>query len=44
MLELTPSFSSTDNLVSTGWQPLVSWTKTGDSIPYSNLNDFLHNA
>ncbi|KAL1700352.1 hypothetical protein EV121DRAFT_295301 [Schizophyllum commune] len=36
--------SSTDNLVSTGWQPLVAWTKTGDSIPYSNLNDFLHNA
>ncbi|KAL1694259.1 hypothetical protein GGG16DRAFT_47438 [Schizophyllum commune] len=36
--------SSPDNLVSTGWQPLLDWTKTGDSIPYGNLNDFLHYA
>ncbi|KAI4523035.1 hypothetical protein K525DRAFT_255024 [Schizophyllum commune Loenen D] len=36
--------SSPDELVANGWQPLVAWTATGDSIPYSNFNDFLHYA
>ncbi|KAI5886210.1 uncharacterized protein SCHCODRAFT_02519573 [Schizophyllum commune H4-8] len=36
--------SDVNTLVSEGWQPLLDWTKTGDSIPYTNFNDFLHYA
>ncbi|KAJ7155130.1 hypothetical protein C8R46DRAFT_1296364 [Mycena filopes] len=24
------------------WKPITAWTATGDSIPYSNFNDWLH--
>ncbi|TRM60743.1 hypothetical protein BD626DRAFT_503710 [Schizophyllum amplum] len=34
--------SSVDKLISIGWQPLLDWTQTGDSVPYTNFNDFLH--
>ncbi|KAL1715833.1 hypothetical protein EV715DRAFT_275520 [Schizophyllum commune] len=36
--------SSVDTLLSTGWQPILDWAKTGDTIPYTNFNDFLHYA
>ncbi|KAI0738949.1 hypothetical protein C8Q80DRAFT_1275156 [Daedaleopsis nitida] len=34
--------SSVDVLVSQGWDKLVDWTKTGETVPYTNLDDFLH--
>ncbi|KAL1664345.1 hypothetical protein GGF50DRAFT_127287 [Schizophyllum commune] len=36
--------SDVNTLISEGWQPLLDWTKTGDSVPYTNFNDFLHYA
>ncbi|KAJ7669469.1 hypothetical protein DFH06DRAFT_1181280 [Mycena polygramma] len=24
------------------WDPITAWTATGDSVPYSNFNDWLH--
>ncbi|KAL1712910.1 hypothetical protein EV715DRAFT_259034 [Schizophyllum commune] len=34
--------SSVDTLLSEGWQPLLDWAKTGETIPYTNFDDFLH--
>ncbi|KAI0745058.1 hypothetical protein C8Q76DRAFT_20921 [Earliella scabrosa] len=36
--------SSADAVVSMGWDRVSAWTKTGEEIPYLNLNDFLHYA
>ncbi|KAL1677831.1 hypothetical protein EV122DRAFT_213383 [Schizophyllum commune] len=36
--------SSTDTLLTDGWNSLLDWTKTGDTIPYTNFNDYLHYA
>ncbi|KAI5886216.1 uncharacterized protein SCHCODRAFT_02643530 [Schizophyllum commune H4-8] len=36
--------SDVNKLISEGWQPLLDWAQTGDSIPYTNFNDFLHYA
>ena len=33
---------SADEIVSSYIAPLMSWTATGDSIPYGNFNDWLH--
>ena len=41
---LTRSPSDVNKLISEGWQPLLDWAQTGDSIPYTNFNDFLHYA
>lgn len=35
-------YSSVDVLISQGWDKLLDWTKTGDTVPYTNFNDFLH--
>ncbi|KAJ7676883.1 hypothetical protein DFH06DRAFT_976191, partial [Mycena polygramma] len=29
-------------VVSQWWDPITAWTATGESIPYSNFNDWLH--
>ncbi|KAL1714733.1 hypothetical protein EV715DRAFT_257097 [Schizophyllum commune] len=34
--------SSVDTLLSNGWQPILKWANSGDSLPYGNFNDFLH--
>ncbi|KAL1736176.1 hypothetical protein EV714DRAFT_279541 [Schizophyllum commune] len=34
--------SSVDTLLENGWRALLDWAKTGDTIPYQNLNDYLH--
>ncbi|KAJ6455269.1 hypothetical protein C8R47DRAFT_928862, partial [Mycena vitilis] len=34
--------SSVNDVVSQWWDPITTFTKTGDSVPYSNFNDFLH--
>ncbi|KAJ8453624.1 hypothetical protein ONZ51_g13495 [Trametes cubensis] len=34
--------SSADVVLLQGWQPLLGWAKTGDTLPYTNLNDYLH--
>ncbi|KAF8172245.1 hypothetical protein K438DRAFT_1612148, partial [Mycena galopus ATCC 62051] len=34
--------SSVDDVITNWWQPMLAWTATGDSIPYSNFNDWLH--
>ncbi|KAL1748027.1 hypothetical protein HDZ31DRAFT_71883 [Schizophyllum fasciatum] len=34
--------SNVDTLISTGWQPILDWVKTNDSLPYGNFNDWLH--
>ncbi|KAL1750884.1 hypothetical protein FB107DRAFT_251848 [Schizophyllum commune] len=34
--------SSVDTLLTVGWRALLDWTKTGDTIPYTNFDDFLH--
>ena len=36
--------SSVDVILNQGWEKELAWTKTGDTIPYTNLNDFLHYA
>lgn len=35
---------SGEYVVENWWKPLKEWTKTGDVVPYKNLNDFLHYA
>ncbi|KAJ7646438.1 hypothetical protein DFH06DRAFT_1050464 [Mycena polygramma] len=34
--------SSVNDVISQWWDPITAWTATGDSIPYSNFNDWLH--
>ncbi|KAI0748370.1 hypothetical protein C8Q80DRAFT_735268 [Daedaleopsis nitida] len=34
--------SGTDVVLTQGWQALLDWTKTGETVPYTNLDDFLH--
>ncbi|KAJ6541038.1 hypothetical protein DFH09DRAFT_1031901 [Mycena vulgaris] len=34
--------SSVDDVVKAWWEPIVAWTATGETIPYSNFNDWLH--
>ncbi len=34
--------SSVDGVRTYFWDPLVNWTATGDTVPYSNFNDWLH--
>jgi hypothetical protein len=34
--------SSVDDVIKNYWDPIVAWTATGDSIPYTNFNDWLH--
>ena len=41
---LTACCSTADAVVSMGWDRVSAWTKTGEEIPYMNLNDFLHYA
>lgn len=36
--------SSTDTLLSEGWQPLLAWANSGETIPYTRFNDFLHSS
>lgn len=38
------AFRSGEYVVENWWKPLKEWTKTGDVVPYKNLNDFLHYA
>ena len=35
---------SEEEVVSSYIAPLMQWTATGESIPYSNFNDWLHYA
>ena len=37
-------YSSTDTLVSNGWQPLLGLTNSTDTISYNNLNLYLHGS
>ncbi|KAJ6505583.1 hypothetical protein C8R45DRAFT_1091283 [Mycena sanguinolenta] len=34
--------SSVDDVITQWWQPILDWTATGDTIPYTNFNDWLH--
>ncbi|KAJ7664672.1 hypothetical protein DFH06DRAFT_1392486 [Mycena polygramma] len=34
--------SSVNDVISQWWDPITAWTATGNSIPYSNFNDWLH--
>ncbi|KAJ7349793.1 hypothetical protein DFH08DRAFT_863114 [Mycena albidolilacea] len=34
--------SSVDDVLTEWWKPILAWTATGDSIPYTNFNDWLH--
>ncbi|KAI0748373.1 hypothetical protein C8Q80DRAFT_1270792 [Daedaleopsis nitida] len=34
--------SSPNVILTQGWQKLLDWTKTGETVPYTNFNDFLH--
>nr|GAT57310.1 predicted protein [Mycena chlorophos] len=34
--------TSSANVVTDWWDPILSWTATGTTIPYSNLDDWLH--
>ncbi|KAJ6462606.1 hypothetical protein C8R45DRAFT_841689 [Mycena sanguinolenta] len=34
--------SSVNDVISQWWQPILDWTATGDTIPYTNFNDWLH--
>ncbi|KAI5834097.1 hypothetical protein K523DRAFT_412709 [Schizophyllum commune Tattone D] len=36
--------SSTDTLISNGWQPLLGLTNSTDTISYNNLNLYLHGS
>ncbi|KAJ7116203.1 hypothetical protein C8R43DRAFT_1137884 [Mycena crocata] len=31
-----------DYVLTNYWKPILAWTATGDSVPYSNFNDWLH--
>jgi len=31
-----------DEVIKGYWTPIVEWANTGDSIPYTNFNDWLH--
>ncbi|THV04041.1 hypothetical protein K435DRAFT_747036 [Dendrothele bispora CBS 962.96] len=35
-------FSSVDNVITNWWDYLKVWTATGETVPYLNLNDWLH--
>ncbi|KAJ7452705.1 hypothetical protein B0H11DRAFT_2201193 [Mycena galericulata] len=34
--------SSSEYVIQTWWTPMLTWAATGDTIPYSNFNDWLH--
>ncbi|KAJ7307640.1 hypothetical protein DFH08DRAFT_918482 [Mycena albidolilacea] len=34
--------SSVNDVINQWWKPILSWTATGNSIPYTNFNDWLH--
>ncbi|KAF9013797.1 hypothetical protein BDZ89DRAFT_1076801 [Hymenopellis radicata] len=36
--------SSVDNVQEKWWTPIVDWTATGETIPYTNFDDWLHYA
>ncbi|THU85428.1 hypothetical protein K435DRAFT_783345 [Dendrothele bispora CBS 962.96] len=38
----TPVWPDVDTVINNWWMPIRSWTNTGDSVPYLNLNDWLH--
>ncbi|KAJ6601615.1 hypothetical protein B0H10DRAFT_2196179 [Mycena sp. CBHHK59/15] len=38
----TTSWPNVADVVAQWWNPIVAWTATGDSIPYTNFNDWLH--
>ncbi|KAF7319208.1 hypothetical protein HMN09_00257600 [Mycena chlorophos] len=33
---------SVNDVIADWWTPLMTWTATGDTIPYSNFDDWLH--
>ena len=33
---------SSAGLVADGFKTILDWAKTGDTIPYTNFNDYLH--
>ncbi|KAJ7452714.1 hypothetical protein B0H11DRAFT_1927268 [Mycena galericulata] len=34
--------SNVDYVIDNWWTPMLTWAATGDSIPYTNFNDWLH--
>ncbi|KAJ7921412.1 hypothetical protein B0H13DRAFT_2416777 [Mycena leptocephala] len=34
--------NSVDDVIKNYWDPILAWTATGDTIPYTNFNDWLH--
>ncbi|KAJ7060396.1 hypothetical protein C8F01DRAFT_1084139 [Mycena amicta] len=36
------TWPSYDDVVKYWWDPIVTWTATGETIPYKNFNDWLH--
>ncbi|KAJ7743510.1 hypothetical protein DFH07DRAFT_749919 [Mycena maculata] len=34
--------TSSEDVITGWWQPILDWTATGDTIPYTNFNDWLH--
>ena len=42
-LQLTrAAICSSAGLVADGFKTLLDWAKTGDTVPYTNFNDYLH--
>ncbi|KAJ7637321.1 hypothetical protein DFH06DRAFT_1099860 [Mycena polygramma] len=39
---VTNDYPAVEDVISQWWDPITAWTATGDSIPYSNFNDWLH--
>lgn len=35
-------FSSAEDVVNDWWTPILDWTATGTTIPYTNFDDWLH--
>jgi hypothetical protein len=42
LTSLTLFHSKVDIVIDQFWKPLLAWTNTGDSIPYTNFDDWLH--
>ncbi|KAJ6617245.1 hypothetical protein B0H10DRAFT_2190112 [Mycena sp. CBHHK59/15] len=38
----TTIWPTDDEAVAQWWNPIVAWTATGDTIPFTNFNDWLH--
>ena len=42
-MRLCPSVDSNVEFILThGWDMLRAWTQTGETVPYTNFNDYLH--